>query len=125
MVSDACLRYTIPSLDIDSRRGHRAVNRCIDLPRSVTQQGLLSMDLMPMDPHSQCHLILEKGFMSHETRDCKLVRSLVRSIVRAVTKCTIVYREQTAEPRSANCCTHIHVDKIPAPANFHPNSQRS
>ena len=33
-------------------------------------------------------------------------------------------RKQTAEPRSANFCKHIHVDKVCSPANFHQNRQR-
>ena len=39
LVSDVCLRYNISSRDIDSRRGLRAVNRCIDLLRSCDPTG--------------------------------------------------------------------------------------
>ena len=57
---------------------------------------------------------------------CSFVRLLVRPCVRAsFTKCTIMYGEQTAGPRSAKFCTHMYVDKVPLPANFHPNPQRS
>ena len=40
------------------------------------------------------------------------------------TKCTIMYREQRAGPRSAHFCVHINVDKIHSRANFYPNRQR-
>ena len=33
--------------------------------------------------------------------------------------CTIMYCEQTAGPRSANFCTHMHVDKVHSSANFY------
>ena len=53
------------------------------------------------------------------------VRSFVSPCVRAsITKCAIMYREQTAGSRSTIFRTQMHVDKIPSPANFHPNGQR-
>ena len=51
-------------------------------------------------------------------------RMLVNSSVPPITKCTIIYYEQTARPRSANLCAHIHVDKLPQPSNFCLNCQR-
>ena len=38
-------------------------------------------------------------------------------------KCTIMYCEHTAEPRSKHFCTHMYVDKVYSPANFLPNPQ--
>ena len=49
------------------------------------------------------------------------VHSSLRS---SVTKCTIMYREQTAEHESANCCLRMHIDKVCSPADFHSNLQR-
>ena len=44
-------------------------------------------------------------------------RMYVRSFVHpSVPKCTTMHREQTAGPRSANICTHMHVDKVHSPA---------
>ena len=45
------------------------------------------------------------------------------SICTSVTKCTIMYYEQPAGPRSANF-SHMHVDKVPSPANVQLNCQR-
>ena len=39
----------------------------------------------------------------------------------SVTKCTIMYYEQTAGQRSANFCIRIHVDKAPFQAKFYPS----
>ena len=44
--------------------------------------------------------------------------SFVRASVHLVTKCTIMYCEQTAGPRRANFCTYMHVDKIASLAIF-------
>ena len=54
-----------------------------------------------------------------------IIRIISIICVRPVTKCTIMYREQKAEPRSANFCTHVPVNNIPSPAKFHPNLQHS
>ena len=44
---------------------------------------------------------------------CSFVRLFVRQCVHvSFTKYTIMYREQTAGPRSANFCTHMHVYNI-------------
>ena len=46
----------------------------------------------------------------------------VRPFVRAsFIKNTIMFRKQTAEPRSANFCVLLHVDNIRWPINFHRN----
>ena len=42
----------------------------------------------------------------------------------SVTKCTGIYDEQTAGPRSANLCTRLHTAKVRSSVNFHLNSQR-
>ena len=53
------------------------------------------------------------------------VRSSVRLYVRtSFTKCTIMYREQTAGRRSANFYAHMHADKIPSSVNFYLNRHR-
>ena len=41
-----------------------------------------------------------------------------------VIKCTIIYRIQMAEPRSAEFGIHMHVDKKSLSTNFRPNSLR-
>ena len=46
------------------------------------------------------------------------------SVRTSFTKCMIMYYEQTSRPSSANFCTHLHLDKVPSPANFHQNRQR-
>ena len=42
----------------------------------------------------------------------------------SVVKCTIMYWEKMAGPRSANFDSHMHVDSVSSSANFHPNRQR-
>ena len=49
------------------------------------------------------------------------IRMNVRS---SATICTIMYCEETAGPRNANVCMHMHIDKVQSSAYFHPNPQR-
>ena len=44
--------------------------------------------------------------------------------VHLVTKCPIMYCEQTFVQRSANLCIHIYVETVCSSVNFHPNRQR-
>ena len=48
----------------------------------------------------------------------------LQAVCPSVTKCTIMYCEQTAEPTSINFCAHMHADTVHLHTNFHPNRQR-
>ena len=69
--------------------------------------------------------IIKKSFTyrSYGVRMVYVRRSYVRLFVHPITKCTIMYYEETAGARSTNFCTRVHVDKIHLPANFYPNPQ--
>ena len=55
---------------------------------------------------------------------CSFVRLIVRTYVRPSRNVRLCTSNKLAEPRGAIFCIHIHIDKVPSPANFHPNGQR-
>ena len=84
--------------------------------------------MLTTNPPGECHCALKHFYTVPTALNGVMLagRVDVRTYVRlSVTKYTITYCEQTAGPRSANFCEHMHVKKVRSPADFHSNRQLS
>ena len=112
------------TLFVDRQRAHRTTHRIISGNESI--DGAASYPVH-RDISRGRTWVMKYSKSSYLHSNCVIfarstsVRHFVRS---SVTKCTIIYCEQTGKSRSAIFCTNMHVDKVHSHSNVHPNRQR-
>ena len=98
---------------ITASKGRRTNDFCWELLSVISCRQKIS---------SKANKSFFSPFLQHRNGGLPAGRRLVRSSIRtSLTKRTIIYNEQTVGPRGSIFCTLMHVDKIPLPADFHPN----